>query len=87
MNRPNIRPSEIAAAFNSDDLRRRFPPILTTTQVAELLGLDSRKTLYVWVSKGRLDGAFRKRGKHHVFWRDRVIDLIFNGKEWTADEV
>jgi excisionase family DNA binding protein len=87
MSRPIIKMADIAAAFNPDDLRRRFPPILTVAQVAELLGLGTRKTIYIWIAKGRLNGAFRKRGKHHLFWRDRVIDLIFNGKEWNTDDI
>ena len=57
------------------------PMILSPLQLAEVCGL-SVKTIYEWVSRGRLDGAFRKRGKHNLFWRDRVIALIFNGPEW-----
>jgi excisionase family DNA binding protein len=59
----------------------RFPAILAPAQLAQLLGL-SVKTIYEWIAKGRLDGAFRKRGKHVLIWRDRAIDLLFNGKEW-----
>jgi len=36
------------------------------------------------MAKGRLDGTYRKRGKHALFWRDRALNVIFNGKEWTA---
>ena len=25
---------------------------------------------------------YRKRGKHVRFFRDRVVDLFFNGPEW-----
>ena len=59
-----------------------FPPILTVEQLACLLQI-STKTLYEWIAKGRLDGAFRKRGKHILVWRDRAIDLLFNGPEWN----
>lgn len=79
-----IKPGEIELAFSTEDLRRRFPPILSVCQVAELLGNLSRKTVYTWIAAGRLDGAFRKRGKHLLFWRDRVIDRIFNGAEWES---
>jgi excisionase family DNA binding protein len=59
-------------------------PILTPDQLAELSGL-SVKTIYEWIAKGRLDGAFRKRGKHNLIWRYRGIALIFNGPEWSND--
>jgi hypothetical protein len=51
-------------------------------QVAELLG-RSPKTIDDWRAKGRFDGAYRRRGKHCIYWRDRVIDKVFNGAEWT----
>jgi len=60
----------------------RFPPVLSPEQLAELLGL-SVKTIYEWMPKGRLDGAYRKRGKHALIWRDRALDVLFNGKEWS----
>ena len=44
----------------------------------------SVKTIYEWMSKGRLDGAYRKRGKHALIWRDRALDVLFNGKEWNG---
>lgn len=72
---------EIRAAF-APGAGSPLPPILSTAQLAAVLGL-SRKTIDDWIRKGRLDGAFRKRGKHNLFWRDRVIDIIFNGPEWT----
>ncbi len=58
-----------------------FPPILKVDQLAALLQL-SKKTVYEWTTKGRLDGAFRKRGKHHLIWRDRALELLFNGPDW-----
>jgi excisionase family DNA binding protein len=78
-----LKPSEIATAFDSEDVRRRFPPILSVPQVAELLGGLSKKTVYMWIAKHRLDGCFRRRGKHVLFWRDRVLDRIFNGPQWN----
>jgi hypothetical protein len=77
--------SEIQAAFNTEALRLRFPPILNTEDAVELLRLKSRKTLYVWIAEGRLTGSFRKRGKHHFFWRDKLIDLIFNSSNWSDE--
>jgi len=60
----------------------RFPPILSHELAAKLLGIAT-STLYEWKSEGRLTGCFRKRGKRTFFWRDKLIDSIFNGKEWT----
>jgi len=77
----NLKASEVSAPFSGPD-GVRFPPILSTPQVATLLGL-SRKTIDDWISKGRLNGTFRKRGKHNLFWRDRVIAALFNGGNWT----
>jgi len=71
---------EISHAFASGP-GARFPPILTVKQLAEAMQI-STKTVYEWIAKGRLDGTFRKRGKHILLWRDRVIEIIFNGSEW-----
>ncbi|MBX9581063.1 MAG: helix-turn-helix domain-containing protein [Gemmataceae bacterium] len=79
--KPNLDPSEIARPFVGE-LAERFPPILSPGQLAELLG-KSPKTVYEWLARGRLDGAFRKRGKHVLLWRDRALDILFNGKEWN----
>jgi hypothetical protein len=57
------------------------PAILSPNQLAGLLGL-SVKTIYEWIALGRLDGSFRKRGKRLLIWRDRALDIVFNGKEW-----
>jgi excisionase family DNA binding protein len=72
---------EIASTF-SGAMGEVYPPILSPAQLAQLLRL-SIKTIYEWIAKGRLNGAFRKRGKHNLIWRDRAIDIIFNGKEWN----
>jgi excisionase family DNA binding protein len=77
----NLTEDEIASPFTGA-LAEQFPPILSPTQFAALLGL-SVKTIYEWMMKGHLDGAYRKRGKHVLIWRDRALDLVLNGKEWT----
>ncbi|MBL9081824.1 MAG: helix-turn-helix domain-containing protein [Planctomycetales bacterium] len=59
-----------------------MPVIISPIQLAGVLGL-SKKTVYEWIAKGRLDGAFRKRGKHNLIWRDRALEILFNGPEWT----
>jgi excisionase family DNA binding protein len=65
------------------DANAAVPPILSPHELAAMLHL-SVKTIYEWISKGRLDGAFRKRGKHVLIWRDRALDIIFNGPEWNS---
>jgi hypothetical protein len=80
----NLSPREIEAAFGSETLRELYPPILDVQQVAALLRL-SKKTVYYWAQTGRFDGAFRKRGKHLLFWRDRVVKKIFDGPEWSNE--
>jgi hypothetical protein len=79
--KPKLTPEEIAAPF-SGTLGDRLPSTLSRKQVAELLGV-SVKTIDDWKAKGRLDGTYRKRGKHLFFWRSRVLNLIYNGKEWN----
>ena len=81
--------SEKTRPLTGDELRRpfegefaeRWPPVLSPAKVAEMLGV-SRSTIYYWCQLGRLDGAFRKRGKHLLLWRDRVIERIFNSPDW-----
>ena len=72
--------------LSKDEIARqagaKAPVILNPTQLASLIGI-SPKTVYEWVAKGRLDGAYRKRGKHLLIWRNRAIDILFNGKDWT----
>ena len=77
----NLSKTEIAQAF-AEGTVTQVSPIITVQQLAAILQV-SPKTVYEWIGKGRLDGAFRKRGKHHLIWRDRAIDLLFNGPEWT----
>lgn len=78
--------------IGKDDLRRPFEegaessyrPVMSPAELAELCGL-SPKTIYAWIERGRLDGAFRKRGKHILIWRDSALDLLFNGAKWSND--
>jgi excisionase family DNA binding protein len=58
-----------------------FPPILSPMQLAALIGI-SVKTVYEWIARGRLDGAFRKRGKHNLIYRDKALRLLFDGPDW-----
>lgn len=72
---------EIAAPFRGEPAGRH-PAVLSPQGLADVLNL-SVKTVYDWIAKGRLDGSYRKRGKHCLIWRDRALDILFNGKEWT----
>lgn len=72
--------AEIQQAF-ADAGAAELPLIITPAQFAELVQV-SIKTVYEWIAKGRFDGAFRKRGKHLLVWRDRAVSILFNGPEW-----
>lgn len=79
----HLKKDEIRAAFDTPDLREQFPPVLDVDGVAKLLH-KTPKTIYDWVERGRLNGAVRRQGKHLFFWRDAVIDKIFNGPDWVS---
>ncbi len=79
--RIQLTKAEIAKAFREGN-GAQIPVILSTEQLAALVS-RSPKTIYEWVALGYLDGTFRKRGNGHLFWRDRVIQALFNGPEWT----
>jgi hypothetical protein len=78
----NLTDEDIAALFAGKP-GEAFAPILSPTKFAQLLG-RSRKTIDHWLALGRLDGAFRKRGKHVFILRDKALSILFNGKEWTS---
>jgi predicted DNA-binding transcriptional regulator AlpA len=71
----------IAAAF-AKAREQADRPFVSPKQLGDIVGV-SRKTIYGWIAKGRLDGSFRKRGKHLLIWRDKAIDLVLNGPEWS----
>lgn len=79
--KPTLSNSELQRPFDGE-LGAVHPPILSPKQLAALCGL-SVKTIYAWIADGRLDGSLRKRGKHVLNWRDRALDIIFNGSEWN----
>jgi excisionase family DNA binding protein len=82
--RQPLRKEEIERAFSAE-LDSHPGPILSPAQLAAMLGI-SLKTIYEWIARGRLDGTFRKRGKHIRFWRDRVVALYFNGAQWETND-
>jgi excisionase family DNA binding protein len=73
----NLAPKEIAAAFASSDTAAKFPSVLTIDQVAQLLQVP-KATVYDWSSRGLLSGCSRRIGKYRRFWRDRLLQKIFN---------
>ena len=76
-------PNEIRATFDTEEMRELYPPILTIDHVIDMLGYAD-STIYEWIKKGRFDGAFRKRGKQIRLWRDKVIEIFFDGPEWES---
>ncbi len=79
-NREILSLDEIHRAFERPPWDR-FGPIVTPEQLAEITG-RSKSTIYLWIGKGRLKGAIRKRGKGVLVWRDRAIHHLFNDPAW-----
>jgi len=71
-----LTPREIAAAFEGS-AGAQVPPILTVDEAAALLRVR-KATLYDWRSRKLLTGCCRKVGKHLRFFRDRLIQRVFN---------
>jgi excisionase family DNA binding protein len=71
---------ELTQAF-AGPIGERYGPILSPSQLAELLNL-SIKTVYEWLSRGRLEGASRRRGKRVLILRDRALQLLISGPDW-----
>lgn len=65
--------SEIQSAFQDS----HWPPCLTVEQAAALLQVPIG-TIYDWHSRGRLKGCVRRVGKYLRFFRDRLINKVFN---------
>jgi excisionase family DNA binding protein len=79
--KPTVPKDELQRPFIGPE-GRDHPPVMTPQQLAGLCG-QSVKTIYQWIANGRLDGAFRKRGKHILIWRDKALDILFNGPDWN----
>lgn len=69
--------AEVASPFLDPELARRYPPIMTAQQAAELLQVPL-STIYDWSSRGLLKGCMRKMGKGLRFFRQRLIQKMFN---------
>lgn len=81
----NLTAAEIAAAFADPEWNRRYPPVLSVAQVAELLQVPL-DTVYAWSSQGRLKGCGRRLGKHLRLFRDRLLTHLFNGAFDNGEE-
>ena len=62
-------------------LGANLPPVLSPAQAAAFIGIP-KKTIYEWSSQNRLDSCARRRGKHLLIFRDRLIEELFDGKDW-----
>ncbi len=71
---------EITRAFAGPE-GEKFSHVLRVEDLALLLRV-SRKTIYEWKQKGYLEGTYRQQKKMTLFWRDKVVDHFFNGKDW-----
>jgi hypothetical protein len=68
---------EIALSFSDPLWAERFPPVMSVPQAAELLDVPVA-TIYDWRSRGLLGKCSRKFGKHVHFFRDRLVQQVFN---------
>ena len=73
------------SAIPISELGKEYGDVINAEQLRMILGLRSRKTIDCWVAAGRLDGCFRRRGKHNLIVRERALDRIFNGPAWPSN--
>lgn len=79
--RPHVDASQLNRSLNETH-GSDFPAILNIAQAAALLQVP-RKTIYLWLAAGRLSSAARKRGRRWFFWRDALVEHLFNGEDWS----
>jgi excisionase family DNA binding protein len=58
-----------------EQIRRQYPPILTTAQVAELLGLNVR-TVMAMATDGRLEASRLPDSRKYHFFLENVLDTL-----------
>lgn len=58
-----------------EPIRRQYPPILTTAQVAELLGLNVR-TVMAMANDGRLQASRLPGSRKYHFFLENVLDAL-----------
>ena len=76
--------TEVASPFWDAELARRYPPIMTAQQAAELLQVPL-STIYDWSSRGLLKTCARRLGKRLRFHRDRLVLTAFNKGFYDAE--
>jgi excisionase family DNA binding protein len=65
-----------------------YPPVMTTAQVAEMLGLPSIKTVQVLVRKGRIPAHRLPGARRYWFLRDEIVEwLKLDATRVTPDPV
>ena len=72
-----ISSDEVKSTFEGPEATKKFPPIMTARQAAELLQVPLN-TIYDWSSRGKLTQCARRVGKRLLFHRDRLVQLVFN---------
>ena len=81
--RKSLTRVEIVQAFADPETAKRFPPLLSEQQAAELLHI-APKTLANRRRAGQLDGTFSSEGKSFLYFRDRLVGRIFESDgEWN----
>lgn len=58
-----------------EPIRQQYPPILTTAQVAELLGLNVR-TVMAMANDGRLEASRLPGSRKYHFFLENVLDTL-----------
>lgn len=66
------------------NLGREYGDVISVDDLRKILRKKSCKTIYAWIAAGRLDGCYRKRGKHHLIIREAALKKIFLGSDWTG---
>lgn len=69
----------------TESILQSLPPVISPQQLATAIDIQ-RSTVYEWIAKGRLDGCFRKRGKHNLLVTEATIEQIFNGPDWSNEK-
>ena len=75
-----LSPEEIKAMI--DALAPELRVCMNPKEAAKFLKY-SLSTIYSWMSYGYLEGTYRKRGKHIVFFTSRLADKFYNGRDWS----
>jgi excisionase family DNA binding protein len=68
-----------------EQIRSRYPPVLTTAQVAELLGLNVR-TVMAMANDGRLEASRLPGSRKYHFFLENVLDTLAQHRVGLAPE-